>query len=158
MLCDSLTRLIISLIDSGSSNEESGPGRRHRRPRPRKTEPESNGSRPNGKCLYCYPIPFIFIRISDTNILTIPFNFLVVENSSGSRLPTTASIKENTHAEGVSKATATVSTTGNSSNAAYTGHPQPREQRNRFEKVNGGRKPVKNDTKTHDEPVNGTAT
>lgn len=115
--------------DSGSSNEESGPGRRHRRPRPRKTEPESNGSRPN-----------------------------VVENSSGSRLPTTASIKENTHAEGVSKATATVSTTGNSSNAAYTGHPQPREQRNRFEKVNGGRKPVQNDTKTHDEPVNGTAT
>lgn len=82
---------------------------------------------------------------------------LVVENSSaGSRLPTTTSIKENSHAEGTSKATVTVSTTGNPSNAS-TGHSQPREQRHRFEKANGGRKPM-NDVKTHDEPLNGTAT
>jgi len=115
--------------DSGSSNEESGIARRNRRQRPRKTEAESNGGgRPN-----------------------------VVENSSGgSRLPTTASVKENTLAEGVSKATVTVSTTGNQSNAS-TGHSQPREQRNRFEKANGGRKPM-NDVKTRDEPLNGTAT
>jgi len=114
--------------DSGSSNEESVPGRRHRR-RPRKMESESNGSRPN-----------------------------VVENSSsGSRLPTTTLIKENTHAEGASKANTSVLSTGNSSSAAYTGHPQPREQRNRFEKANGGRKPV-SDVKTHEEPHNGTAT
>ena len=101
----------------------------------------------------------IIVRCVYFSILLQPFKlfYLVVENSSGgSRLPTTASVKENTLAEGVSKATVTVSTTGNQSNAS-TGHSQPREQRNRFEKANGGRKPM-NDVKTRDEPLNGTAT
>ena len=38
------------LLDSGSSNEESGPGRRQRRRRPRKVESETNG-RSNSKHL-----------------------------------------------------------------------------------------------------------
>lgn len=39
------------LLESGSSNEDSGTARRNRRQRPRKTEAESNGggARPNGK-------------------------------------------------------------------------------------------------------------
>ena len=61
--------------DSGSSNEESGPGRRQRRRRPRKVDSETNG-RPN----------------------------IVMDNSSGgSRLHSALSSKEGTPAESTAK-------------------------------------------------------
>lgn len=109
--------------DSGSSNEESGPGRRQRRRRPRKVDSETNG-RPN----------------------------ILDNSSSGSRLHSALSSKEGTPAETTTK---NASQAGSLHSAAASGPPHSRDQRNRYDKPSGSRKPI-TDPKAHEEPVNGT--
>lgn len=99
-----------------------------------------------------------FIRICIKNFV-LPFVFCdqVVENSSGaSRLQSTLASKEGPSIEGITKAITIVGTGNSTSNSS--GHTQPREQRNRFEKTsNGGGRKAANDVKQHEESINGTA-
>jgi len=129
------------VLDSGSSNEESGVARRRpQRRRPRKQEPEANG-RP-----------------------------IVVENSGpASRLYSTISSKEGSNnpvssdAVGSTKATATPVAANNSSinsSSSTSQQPAPREQRSRPDKSTGGRKQPAIDAPkgNHEgETVNGTS-
>ncbi len=94
--------------------------------------------------LKCFVLPFVYCD-------------QVVENSSGaSRLQSTLASKEGPSIEGITKAV-TIVGAGNST-ANSSGHTQPREQRNRFEKTsNGGGRKTVNDLKQHEESVNGTA-
>lgn len=77
---------------------------------------------------------------------------MIDNSSSGSRLHSGLSSKEGTPADATTK---NVTHAGSSHSAAASGPPHSRDQRNRFDKGSGNRKPI-NDTKVHEESVNGT--
>lgn len=77
---------------------------------------------------------------------------MIESSTSGSRLHSNLSSKEGTPIETTAKNTPLVS----SSQPTITSGPHSRDQRSRFEKAGGNRKNV-NDSKTHEDSVNGTA-
>ncbi len=77
---------------------------------------------------------------------------MIDNSSSGSRLHSALSSKEGTPADVTTKNATHV---GSSHSATASGPPHSRDQRNRFEKGSGNRKPII-DTKAHEESVNGT--